>query len=228
MIFTEDTYDPKYYYPFLVTIIIFVSLIQIIIFYIKSSANEEEFDKLTTYSKLENIELSRKKDKIWFSYLMGFISARSSIWAKSPYIFYIFSEYQKFSIQEIGIFYAIDSAVSLFSGPIFGILADKFGRKKFSLLYPILNIMNLYFRMSSYKSLTYLSQILTGMGSGIIATIFESWFICEANKVLHNQTDKEKFVKKVFKTQNILDASASIIISSICAMSFVSLNLIFQ
>lgn len=223
MLFTEDPYQPEFYYPIILCLLIFLALIQILVFYFKESLTIDELDDVTNYKSKEfNLELSKKKDSLWFRYLMGFIGARASIWAKSPYMYLLFSQYQKFDIREIGVLYSIDAGTALIIGPIFGSLADKYGRKKFSMLYSILGIVNLTMRLSSYKSLTYLAQVLTGMGSGIVSTIFEAWVIYEANKEFgtHNYSEKDKFIKKLFKTQNIIDACTSIIVSAICAMAY--------
>jgi len=184
---------------------------------------EEEIDNNSNYySKKLSLDLSRKKDSLWFRYLMGYLTAKNSVWSKSPYMFILFLEYQKFNISEIGTLYAIDHITALIVGPIIGSLADRYGRKKFAMLYSVLNIINLSFRLSKVKTLAYMAQVCTGMGSGIIATIFESWVIFEANKEfgLNHEKEKDRYIKKLFKAQNLIDASSSIVVSAICAMSY--------
>jgi hypothetical protein len=77
--------------------------------------------------------------------------------------------------------------------------------------------------MTGSKPLAYLAQVLTGVSGGLIMTTFESWVVFEANKEFESRKiEKERFLKKLFKTQNILDAIMSIVISSSCAIIYVN------
>jgi len=126
---------------------------------------------------------------------------------------------------EIGVLYAIDAVSALISGPLFGNWADKYGRKKFSGLYCVLVIINLTLRLTGVKWIAYLAQILTGMGAGLISTTYESWLNYEAKKEFKNNVvEKDKFLKKIFKTQMFIDATLSILVSGFSAVFYVKYN----
>ena len=125
-------------------------------------------------------------------------------------------------MAEIGVLYIIDGISALIAGPITGSLADKFGRRLFCQFYNFLVIANLLLRMTGSKPIAYLAQVLTGIGGGLIMTTFESWVVFEANKDFDQRiVEKERFLKKLFKTQTILDAIMSIVISAFCAITYV-------
>lgn len=225
MIFSENPYDPTFYFPTLISIVSLIFIIQCVIFYFKQQLTQEEADDATlNKSRAYSLNLSKRKDSLWFRYMLGYISARASMWAKSPYLYMLYSTYHGFTIQEIGVLYAIDAGSALIFGPIFGNLCDIFGRKKFSILYNILVVCNLSLRLTGIKALAYMAQVMTGMGAGLVMTTFEAWIVFEANKEFRaHQSEKDKFLKKIFKSQNLIDACTSIIISGIGAMSYVSL-----
>ena len=78
------------------------------------------------------------------------------------------------------------------------------------------------FRISGNITLVYLAQVLTGVCSGLLSTTFESWLVSSVNKTFSNYPEyKAKFLKKIIKMQNVLDAILSITISTLCAMIYV-------
>lgn len=223
MVFSNDPFDPTFYFPVIVSILCMIFLIQISIFYFKQQLSQEEADDATlNKSRTYSLNLSKRKDSLWFRYMLGYISARASMWAKSPYMYMLYATYHGFTIQEIGVLYAFDAGSALIFGPIFGNLCDVFGRKKFSILYNILVICNLSLRLTGIRSLAYVAQIMTGMGAGLVMTTYEAWVVFEANKEFRaHQAEKDKFLKKTFKSQNLIDACTSILISGVGALLYV-------
>ena len=140
----------------------------------------------------------------------------------------MYNMYHGFEIDEIGILYVIDAITALFSGPLLGNLADKYGRKLFCVNYCILVIANLGLRVTGSKHLAYVAQVMTGLGAGLIMTTFESWVNYEAKKVFKsNEQDKEKFLKKLFKSQSLIDALTSMLITSVTAVAFAKFGILF-
>eukprot|EP00340_Litonotus_pictus_P003285 CAMPEP_0170525548 /NCGR_PEP_ID=MMETSP0209-20121228/10991_1 /TAXON_ID=665100 ORGANISM="Litonotus pictus, Strain P1" /NCGR_SAMPLE_ID=MMETSP0209 /ASSEMBLY_ACC=CAM_ASM_000301 /LENGTH=195 /DNA_ID=CAMNT_0010814837 /DNA_START=461 /DNA_END=1045 /DNA_ORIENTATION=- len=76
--------------------------------------------------------------------------------------------------------------------------------------------------MTGVKSLAYVAQVLTGIGTGVMNTSYESWVVCESRKVFSEDYNRQKFLKKLFKNVTILDGAFSIIISSISAILYTS------
>lgn len=224
MLFSDDPSDPTYYFPTMIIIVLIISIVQIIIFALKQSMTKEEADDATLCKDMNySFELSARKDSLWFRYLSGYITARCSMWAKSPYMYMLYATLHGFTVGEIGILYAIDAASSLIFGPIIGSLSDVYGRKKFSIIYNLLVITNLSLRLTGIRELAYVAQVLTGMGASIINTSFEAWIVFESSKEFgRHSVEKDRFLKKLFKSQSLIDSSASIIVSGCCALAFVS------
>ena len=219
--------DPSYtsfYIPIILSLIIILVFLELIIHILKS--RQEFLNRSTDNTLQQGLIYSHtfiiRKNTLKFRYLIGYVLTRASISSKSPYLYTLYSTFHKFDISEIGVLYIIDAISAFIAGPITGNLADKYGRKLFCQLYNLLVIINTLLRLSGNRPLAYLAQVLTGISGGLIMTVFESWIVSESNKEFGERTsEKERFLKKLFKTQNILDAIMSVLISSICAISYV-------
>lgn len=172
-----------------------------------------------TEMNLETIKLIENKlISLRWRYLIAFLCTRASIWAKAPYMFLLFNKIHGFDITQIGLLYIIDGIIALIFGPIMGDLCDKYGRKLFCILYCIIGVTSQTMRITGNIPMAYVSQILTGIGGGLINTTFESWINFEAEKDLNK--GKKFFLEKLFKTQTILDSINSLVVTAIGALLF--------
>ena len=131
--------------------------------------------------------------------MFAYLLSRASMWAKSPYMYLLYSTYHNFSTREIGILYLIDAACNVFSGPLMGFLADTFGRKLVSSFYPLNTITNLCLRMTGDRRMAYLAQFVTGIFGSTISTAFESWLNYEMTSLYGDDTKYIKhFRKRIF------------------------------
>ena len=228
MLFSHDPLDISYYIPVIVVVCFIVLSVDLFLRYIKSKmSSQEKADDATLFeNKSYSFTLLDRKDSLWYRYMSGYIISRCSMWAKSPYMYLLYSTLHGFTVGEIGVLYAIDAVSGLVFGILIGSLADIYGRKKFSMLYNILVVINLYLRLTGIRNLAYVAQVLTGLGAGIINTSFEAWLIYESSKEFKDKDlEKDKFLKRLFKSQSLLDSSCSILTSVVCALAFVSLKL---
>ena len=221
--------DPSkisYYYPIILILIIFLIFLNFLIFFLKKQFSYDVNSSMNnTLQENQSYSMTfiKNKNSLKFRYLLGYVLTRAAMWTKAPYLYTLYSTIHGFTMSEIGVLYMIDAVSALIAGPITGSLADKYGRKLFSQLYNILVIINLLMRMTGDKTTAYFAQILTGIGGGLINTVFESWLVCEAYKEFdRREVERERFLKKLFKTQNILDAVMSIVLSAICAIAYVT------
>lgn len=224
MLFSKNPLEVSYYLPIMVCFVIILSLIQLALTYFKSNIKDQDLaDDKTLFENVSySFTLPVRKDSLWFRYMTGYITARASMWAKSPYMYLLYSTLHGFTVGEIGVLYAIDAFSALIFGPIIGSLADVYGRKKFAILYNCLVITNLGLRITGIRELAYVAQMITGMGASILNTSYESWIVYESNKEFKDHIDeKDKFLKKLFKSQSIIDSTSSIAVSALCALLFV-------
>lgn len=221
-----DPSVPTYYYPVILAFLTILLALYFIKVILKNNLPEGmnlSLDNRTnpTGLSLNNIFIV-DKNQLKIKYLIVFILARTAMWSKAPYMFALFSTFYGFSLSQIGVLYLIDSISALIFGPITGGLADKYGRKFFCQIFNVLVIINMFFRLSGNVFLAYTAQIITGICSGLLSTTFESWLVSSTNKCFADYPEyKAKFLKKLIKTQNVLDAILSIVVSAICALLYV-------
>lgn len=222
IIISHDPSNYLYYVPVIIAIMSVSGVFQLIIMYLQDSNTDQN---LSLNYSLEVGEYSytmiQKKNNLKFRYIFAYLLTRASVWSKSPYIWSMYLFYHKFTIPEIGILYVIDAVSALIFGPITGNLADMFGRKRFCQFYNITTILNLALRLTGDQKLAYLAQVLTGVGAGLITTSFESWVVSESIKEFKTlEMEREKFLKKLFKTVNMYDAGISIVCSVLAALVY--------
>ena len=217
MIFSQDPSQPSFYYP---VIISFFS-VMMLLYLFKSYLYSKQLEKLKHSDSLEvrllqdtldpskaySDSIHTNKESLRYRYLLAYVLTRSSIWAKTAYLYTLYSTVHKFSMAEIGFLYVIDAVSALIFGPITGNLADILGRKLFCMGYCVFVISNLSLRLTGSRPLAYVAQILTGIATGLINTTFESWLNYEVSKVFSGSCDneeeclkaKQRFLKKIFK-----------------------------
>lgn len=227
--FSDPAY-PSYYYPIILGLIVVLLILILITNFLKNS--DSDLNSSMNNTLQQGISYSAtfiaRKNNLKLRYLTGYILSRSAMWSKAPYLYTLYSTIHKFSISEIGVLYIIDAIAALLAGPITGQLADKYGRRLFCQIYNALVVLNLLLRMTGNKPLAYTAQVLTGIGGGLISTVFESWIVFEANKDFHGrEIERDRFLKKLFKTQTVLDAIMSIVVSCLCAIAYVN-NFIYM
>lgn len=165
--------------------------------------------------------LFEERNKLKFRYLLVYILTRSAMWAKAPYLYTLFASVHKFTMVEIGQLYLVDALAALVCGPITGQLADIYGRRLFCNVYNISIIVNLLLRMHGSHFLAYLAQLVTGLGAGLINTTFEAWVVTQSNKVFqYYSSEKDRFLKRLFRDANNYDTVSSIAVSFICAIVY--------
>lgn len=216
---STDPTHPAFYYK----IILAYTILVISLYYVNRYLRIRKASLKINSSFSRTMTLSDPQSTLRKKYLTAYILTRAATWAKSPYLFTLYHTYHKFTVSEIGVLYIIDAVFSFLSGPIFGSMADKYGRRLFSELYNIFVITNLSLRMTGIKPLAYVAQVLTGLGSTLLTTPFESWLVYEASKVFPDKSKPkrhERFLQEIFKDQALYDSICSIVISCVTAVLF--------
>lgn len=216
--YSTNPSSPSFYYIVILSYIVISGLISSINYYFKKKAKESNPD---SFSVNRSLQLNREQKILKFKFLAAYVLTRASTWAKGPYLFTLYHKYHGFTIDEIGILYIIDAIFAFLSGPIFGSFADRYGRRLFSSFYCLFVVSNLVLRITGIRSLAYIAQILTGLGSTLLTTPFESWIVYEASKLIQETpNDKERYLQGIFKDQALFDALCSIIVSAITAVIY--------
>ena len=199
---SKDPDTSEYYFPFIFLFLSILAFLNFISISLESDGNENpSLDGTLSPNTIvvKNKEQANKKNSLRFRYLFCYLIVRASIWSKAAYVFLLYMSFHKFHVYEIGFLYIIDYLSSLIISPFTGALTDIYGRKLFSIFYNILVILNLTLRLTGIKSLAYIAQFLTGIGTGIVNTSYESWVVCESRKLFRDEKVRQKFLKKLFK-----------------------------
>ena len=214
---SDDPLHPAFYYKIIISYILLTTILFVVNSYLKSKEKKESSEEENNKS----MKLTYEQKKLKLKFLCAYVITRAGTWGKSPYLFTLYLTYHKFTVDEIGFLYIIDAVFSFLSGPIFGSMADKYGRRLFSALYNVFVICNITLRITGIKSLAYLAQIFTGLGSTLLSTPFESWMVYESSLVFPGQPkEQERFLQSVFKDQALYDSICSIVVSCITAILF--------
>ena len=228
----SDPSKDSYYIPFLIgstTIILILQLIIILLKDYRRVQNQDidiSMDKTLQDYKDYPIIIATGKNTLKSRYLIAYIITRAATWAKAPYIYTLLTKVHGFSKDEIGILYLIEAVAALILGPITGQLADKYGRRLFCHYYNFSIILNLLLLIKGNRLHVYLSQIVSGFGTGLISTIFEAWVVSETETDFGGYIkEAEKFRKKLFVESNVYDAFMGINISIICALIYSSFGI---
>lgn len=225
-LFSHNPNDPQYYFPVIIGIFGILGLFQLFNLWLRHTS-DDLMDNSLNLTLTANSEFSitfiTNKNSLKFRYITAYMLMRASVWAKSPYIWSMYLYYHKFTVAQIGVLYIIDGLSALIFGPIIGNLTDKFGRKKFCQFYNISVVLNLALRLSANHPMAYVAQVITGIGAGLANVSFESWVVSESIKEFRTYDyERERFLKKLFKTINMYDAFLSIAISIMSAVVYVS------
>lgn len=111
-------------------------------------------------------------------YLSVYLLSSFSDWLQGPYVYDLYEAYG-FTPNTIKLQFAVSFGASMMLGPKLGALADKYGRKRFVLLYAVFyGICALLHHFNSIVVLT-LARILGGASASLLYTVFDSWMCHE-------------------------------------------------
>jgi MFS transporter, MFS domain-containing protein family, molybdate-anion transporter len=112
------------------------------------------------------------------NYLGAYLLAMFADWLQGPYVYALYLAYG-FSKQDNGFLFIMGFGSSMLFGTFIGGFADKFGRKKFAILYCAtygLSTMTKHF--NSFAILMF-GRLLAGIATSLLFSTFESWLVCE-------------------------------------------------
>lgn len=185
-------------------------------------------NKIIIHDKLDD-----KESSLRFKYILVVSLIKSAVWMKAPYLFAYYNRVHLFDREQIGVLYAIDNVSSLVTGPIFGILCDMYGRKKFCIIYCICLIVQISLRLTGNQPLAYLAQTITGFCSCLVELAFESWLNFEASMMFKKDIDslklKNAYLREIYTTQTNIDCYCSLVLTGVATVVYVNfLKLFFR
>lgn len=127
-----------------------------------------------------------EQSKFQLQYLIVYTLAYFADWLKGPYIYALYESYG-LSEHDIALLFIVGFTSSGIVGPFVGSVADKFGRKKLSLLYFAIYITSALCKPFQNFYMLLIGRILGGIGTSLLTTTFESWMVAEHRRLKYPQ-----------------------------------------
>lgn len=112
-------------------------------------------------------------------YVFAFLLAMLSDWLQGPYVYALYQAYG-FTHAENGILFIFGFGSSMVFGTVIGGFADKYGRRKFAMLYCLIYALSCCTKHFNSFFVLSLGRILAGIATSLLYSVFESWLVCEA------------------------------------------------
>eukprot|EP00475_Leptophrys_vorax_P014232 TRINITY_DN2062_c0_g2_i5.p1 TRINITY_DN2062_c0_g2~~TRINITY_DN2062_c0_g2_i5.p1 ORF type:complete len:489 (+),score=132.32 TRINITY_DN2062_c0_g2_i5:95-1561(+) len=152
------------------------------------------------------------------NYLTVYLIMMGADWFQGPYMYDLYESYG-FSMNQIGTLFIMGFGSSMVSGPLVGVIADKFGRKFICLLFAVLySAACVIVHFNNYWIL-FIGRLLSGIATSILFSGFESWMV-KQHAVLGFPPEKLKSTFAIATTGNGIVAIAAGVIASLVAEKF--------
>ncbi|CAI2166442.1 3641_t:CDS:10 [Funneliformis geosporum] len=99
-------------------------------------------------------------------------------WLQGPYVYAVYKSYG-FDLNQQAILFVTGFLSSGIFGTIVGSAADKYGRKKFCLLFALLYSASCFIVLSKDFYILLMGRILSGISTSLLFSVFESWMVSE-------------------------------------------------
>lgn len=112
-------------------------------------------------------------------YLPGFLAAMLADWLQGPFVYAL---YQGYGIdrEHNGYLFVLGFGSSAIFGTFVGSAADKFGRKKFAILYCLIYFGHCLTKHMNYFSMLAVGRVLGGISTSLLFSVFDSWLVSES------------------------------------------------
>lgn len=233
-----NTNTIDYYVYYILSLAIFYALIMVIMAILKNRNDDKNKVNVTFdyYGKKAGEQiihdvLTVEQSSLRWRFLLASTFVKAATWVKAPYLFALYNRVHGFTRGDIGVLYAIDNLSSLLFGPIIGSLCDMYGRKKFCVAYCFAVVLHICLRLTGSQHLAYGAQIITGICSVLVDTVFESWLNFEASFLFDNSDNgkrmKNSYLRELFTKQVNLDCFTSIVLTGVATVLYLKFNIYY-
>lgn len=113
-------------------------------------------------------------------YLAAYLTAMMGDWLQGPFVYALYESYG-FSREDNAALFVAGFGSSAVFGTFIGSLADKYGRKKFALLYCVLYIISCMTKHVNSFSFLMVGRITGGIATSLLFSVFDAWLVSEHN-----------------------------------------------
>jgi MFS family permease len=114
-------------------------------------------------------------------YLPGFLLAMLADWLQGPFVYAL---YQGYGIdrEHNGYLFVAGFGASAIVGTIVGSFADRFGRRKFAILYCVIYFGHCATKHWGMFGVLMVGRILGGISTSLLFSVFDSWLVSESQR----------------------------------------------
>ena len=114
-------------------------------------------------------------------YLPGFLLAMLADWLQGPFVYAL---YQGYGIdrEHNGYLFVGGFGASAIFGTIVGSFADKYGRRKFAILYCLIYFGHCLTKHWGVFNVLMIGRILGGISTSLLFSVFDSWLVSESQR----------------------------------------------
>jgi MFS family permease len=114
------------------------------------------------------------------TYLHVFWLMMAGDWLQGPYVYALYKSYG-YEQADIAVLFVAGFGSSMVFGTFIGSMADRFGRKKFALLYVVTYVASCLTKHYSTFYVLMLGRVLGGISTSLLFSVFEAWLVSEHN-----------------------------------------------
>ena len=114
-------------------------------------------------------------------YLPGFLLAMLADWLQGPFVYAL---YQGYGIdrEHNGYLFVGGFGASAVVGTVVGSFADKYGRRKFAILYCLIYFGHCATKHWNIFNVLMLGRVLGGISTSLLFSVFDSWLVSESQR----------------------------------------------
>jgi len=114
-------------------------------------------------------------------YLPGFLLAMLADWLQGPFVYALYEGYG-IDREHNGYLFVGGFGASAVVGTVVGSLADKFGRRKFAILYCVIYFGHCATKHWGIFGMLMVGRILGGISTSLLFSVFDSWLVSESQR----------------------------------------------
>eukprot|EP00588_Corethron_pennatum_P001556 CAMPEP_0194284130 /NCGR_PEP_ID=MMETSP0169-20130528/26806_1 /TAXON_ID=218684 /ORGANISM="Corethron pennatum, Strain L29A3" /LENGTH=458 /DNA_ID=CAMNT_0039029863 /DNA_START=72 /DNA_END=1448 /DNA_ORIENTATION=- len=114
-------------------------------------------------------------------YLPGFLLAMLADWLQGPFVYALYEGYG-IDREHNGYLFVGGFGASAVVGTVVGSLADKFGRRKFAILYCVIYFGHCATKHWGFFGMLMVGRILGGISTSLLFSVFDSWLVSESQR----------------------------------------------
>ncbi|KAI0548010.1 hypothetical protein F4679DRAFT_336800 [Xylaria curta] len=107
----------------------------------------------------------------------AYVLATAADWLQGPYLFSLYKDEHGLSESVVLNLYITDFITTALSAYLIGVLADRNGRKLYSMIYCVTYALSCFLTVIPIVPLLFLGRVLGGISTSILFTVFDSWMV---------------------------------------------------